>query len=278
MLALACLVLTVGIAGALTLPLWRKRLAPVMARSAYDLNVYRAQLDDLARDLERGVIEPGEAQLLRVEIERRILRVDPNLEPAAKDRSQRRLALSAVVIVVMIALPIGLYSRLGSPTVADQPYASRAAHIEEMQSQVVKIKAMVDQLAARLQDDPNDAKGWAMLGRSLRVLRQPDRARTAFERAMTLLPNDIQVRLEFASLLIEDLPPGTPLPEDFITVMRDVLTIDPDVPDALYYVGLAEAEAGNTDKAKALWSILLKKIPPEAPDRAELQKQIDSLK
>ena len=278
MLALACLVLTVGIVGALTLPLWKTRLVSVMARSAYDLNVYRAQLDDLTRDLERGVIEPAEAQLLRVEIERRILRVDPNPEPTTQDKSHRHLGLIAVVLVVMIALPVGLYGRLGSPTVVDQPYSARAPQIQQMQSQVVKIKAMVDQLAARLQDDPNDAKGWAMLGRSLRVLRQPDRARTAFERAMTLLPNDIQVRLEFASLLIEDLPAGTPLPDDFVTVMRDVLAIDPDVPDALYYVGLAEAEAGHNDKARALWSILLKKIPPEAPDRTELQKQIDSLK
>ena len=60
--------------------------------------------------------------------------------------------------------------------------------------------------------------------------------------------------------------------------MRDVLARDPDVPEALYFVGLAESEAGNTDKARALWKLLLDKIPAESPDRAELQKQIDELK
>ena len=277
-LALACLALTLIVGGGLSWSLWNGAVRPMTPRGVYDLGVYRAQIQDLDRDLERGLIDDGDAKLLRVEIERRILRIEQDGDHQAAPQKPRRLGLIAAIAAVSILVPAGLYALLGSPKVVDQPYAARASQIDEMQSKVAKIKAMVDQLAARLQDDPNDGKGWFMLGRSLRVLRQPDRAKTAFERAMALMPNDVQVRLELGSLLIEDLPAGTPLPDEFVTVMRDVLAIDPDVPDALYFVGLAEAEAGNVDKALALWTILLKKIPPESPDRAELQKQIDGLK
>jgi cytochrome c-type biogenesis protein CcmH len=276
-LAAACVGLTLLVLGLLIWPLWRGTGAVPAQEGAYDLSVYKAQLGDLDRDLEQGLIETEDAKLLQVEIQRRILRVDQSAVEKTVPIKRLWLAISAVLMTVMV-FAAGFYLVLGSPTVPDQPYAARAAQIHDMQVQVGKISEMVDQLAARLQEKPDDGKGWSMLGRSLRVLRQHDRAKTAYEHALKLLPNDIQVRLEYASLLIENLPAGTPLPEDFVTVMRDVLAINPDVPDALYFVGLAEAEAGHPDKAKALWGILLKKVPPESPDRAELQKQIDSLK
>ena len=279
MLLAACAVLTLGVAAALGWPLWRNGAARTAARSAYDLNVYRAQLDDLARDLERGVIAADEAHLLRLEIERRILRADTGGEAAAIIApSGRHRGTLAVVAVVLLLIPAMIYTLLGSPRLPDQPFSARAKQIEQMQGQVAKLRDMVDQLAAKLQINPNDGPGWAMMGRSLRILHQPDRAKSALQRAMALMPDDIQTRLEYGAVLIEDLPAGAHLPEEFVLVMRDVLARDPDVPEALYFVGLAESEAGNTDKARALWKLLLDKIPAESPDRAELQKQIDELK
>jgi cytochrome c-type biogenesis protein CcmH len=137
---------------------------------------------------------------------------------------------------------------------------------------------MVEGLSALLQDNPNDGQGWAMLGRSLRVLGQPDRAKSAFERALPLLPDNAQVRLEYASLLIEDLPAGSALPPKFVEIMKSVLAIDPNVPDALYFVGLSEAQAGRPEKAKELWTTLLNHLPPDSPDIAEIKRQIKALK
>jgi len=277
-LASYCLILTVAVLGLLVWPLWRGTGVAAAEGGDYDLTVYKDQLADLARDLDQGAIDREEAELLRVEIQRRILRVD--LKPAEKTATAAKRPWSAIAATIAATTigTAGLYLILGAPKVADQPFAARAGQIQEMQAQTAKVELMVDQLASRLQDNPDDGKGWAMLGRSLRVLRQHDRAKSAYERALPLLPNDIQVRLEYGSLLVEDLPSDAALPETFVTVMRDVLAIDPDVPDALYYVGLAESEAGHRDKAKALWTILLNKIPAESPDRAEMQKQIDALK
>ena len=277
MLLAACLVLTLAVLAGLSLPL-RRQGAAALDRSAFDLKVYRAQLDDLQRDLDRGTIEPDEAALLRVEIERRILRAAAPADAAPVQMAKGHRLVQMVIMLVLVILPLGLYTMLGSPRVPDQPYADRAGEIAQMQGQAEKIQAMVDQLAAKLQDNPNDGPSWVMLGRSLRVLHQTDRAQAALRKAVKLMPTDVQTRLEYGATLIADVAPGSPLPDEFVIVMRDVLAMAPDTPEALYFVGLAEAEQGHNDKARDLWSMLIKKFPADSPDRAELQKQMDGLK
>ena len=263
---------------ALMLPaLWRPRQPKSEGGGHHDLTVYRSQLADLDRDVERGLLDDQSAHILRLEIQRRIL--EASARPVQDTAPPGRLwgSLTAVAVVLPL-LGYGFYVLLGAPALPDQPYAQRANSIKATQAKVAKIRGMVDGLAQRLQENPNDGPGWAALGRSYRVLGEPDRARSAFEHALKLLPQDVQVHLEYASLLIEDLPNGALLPEPFVAVMRDVLAIDPEVPDALYFVGLAEAQQHRPDHARDLWTHLLKKLPAESPDRAELQKQIETLK
>lgn len=278
MFLVACGVLTLAVAGALGWPLWRALKTPAADRSAYDLNVYRVQLDDLDRDLDRGLIEPDEAHLLRLEIERRILRADAVGTGVTARPIQRHWPLLTLVIAVVVLAPVGFYLVLGSPFLADQPFSARASNIAKMQDQVAKIQALVDQLAAKLQANPDDGNGWEMLGHSLRILHQNEQAKTALQQAIKLMPDQVKPRLEYGAVLIADLPGGSRLPDEFVTVMQDVLAMQDDVPEALYFVGLAETQAGHDDKARALWTKLLDKLPAGSEDRTELQRQIDALK
>jgi cytochrome c-type biogenesis protein CcmH len=71
--------------------------------------------------------------------------------------------------------------------VAATAKATEGASPEERRAM---IEGMVERLAARLEQQPDDAEGWARLGRSYMVLRQPARARDAYARAATLRPGD----------------------------------------------------------------------------------------
>ena len=278
MLLAACGVLTLALVGALSWPLWRAYHSRMATRAAYDLGVYGSQLDDLDRDLERGVIEPDEAHVLRLEIERRILKVDAAAENATPDQPQgHRLAL-VVVSAVLVLVPVGLYLMLGSPRLPDQPFAPRAGQIAKMEQQRAKIEDMVRQLADKLQKNPNDGQGWAMLGRSLRILHQPEQAKIALQNAMKLLPDSVPARLDYAALMIADLPPGSRLPDDFVALMHQILDLNAQVPQALYFVGLAESQNGHNDKARELWTRLLQQMPADGEDRVELQRQLNELK
>ena len=59
------------------------------------------------------------------------------------------------------------------------------------------ILAMVGNLAARLEKQPDDVEGWTRLGRSYMVLNQPDKAREAYAHALKLKPDDAALKQAF---------------------------------------------------------------------------------
>jgi cytochrome c-type biogenesis protein CcmH len=79
--------------------------------------------------------------------------------------------------------------------VASAAAASADASAEERRAM---IDGMVERLAARLEQQPDDVEGWARLGRSYMVLQQPDKAREAYARAVTLKPGDAALRQALA--------------------------------------------------------------------------------
>ena len=72
-------------------------------------------------------------------------------------------------------------------TVAAVAQATAGASPEERRAM---IESMVARLAARLEQQPDDAEGWVRLGRSYAVLGQPAKARDAYARAAALRPDD----------------------------------------------------------------------------------------
>lgn len=258
----------------LIVPLWRARPKPA-ARLDYDLAVYKDQLAELDREIERGVLTADQAEAARTEIQRRMLTAADQAE-AATAPARRPLGAALAVVVTVPVLAFGLYSVLGNPGLPDQPASARPG---QMQEQAAMIQNMMAGLEEKLRQNPNDGKGWSMLGRSYRVMGQLDKAASAYAKALPLLPGDANVRLEYASLLLDRAPETeTMLPAEFVAVMREVLTLAPDNGDAMYFVGLAEAQAGRPAKAKALWTRLLDKLPPGSQERAQVEQMIGTLK
>jgi len=68
------------------------------------------------------------------------------------------------------------------PTAGD---VAAAAGMSE-QDRAAFIRSMVERLAERLQDEPENLDGWMRLGNAYRVLGEPDKAREAYEAAETL--------------------------------------------------------------------------------------------
>ena len=77
-----------------------------------------------------------------------------------------------------------------SSAVAAAARATAGAAPEERQAM---IDAMVERLAARLEQQPGDVDGWVRLGRSYMVLNRPDKAREAYLRAIKLKPDDADI-------------------------------------------------------------------------------------
>jgi len=66
---------------------------------------------------------------------------------------------------------------------------------------LAEINKMVDGLAEKMKNNPDDAQGWLMLGRSYKVLEQFPKAADAFANAYRLLGDQAEIMLLYADAL-----------------------------------------------------------------------------
>lgn len=143
--------------------------------------------------------------------------------------------------------------------------------------QQATINSMVDGLESKLKDNPADADGWMRLARAREVQGNLDAARDALRGAVKADPKRLQAWLDLSRLTAPD-DAQTQGSAEFLDAMARVLDLAPDNPQALYYLGQQAANEGKTERARDLWTRLLKQLPADAPQRPELQRRMDSLK
>ena len=100
------------------------------------------------------------------------------------------------------------------------------------------IRGMVENLAARLEDKPDDVEGWRQLARSRTVLGDHTAAASAYDRALALQPDDRETLLRGA---------------------------------------LASAEAEDNETALARFIRLRKLVPPDSEVHRMVSEAIDRL-
>ena len=164
----------------------------------------------------------------------------------------------------------------GSMSGPDAEAMARAAEMSAPERGAM-IRGMIGRLAGRLEDKPGDLEGWLRLGRAYWVMGEAVKARDAFTRATRLKPDDLAILEDYAAVILEASPKGAAPPEAFEQTLRRILALDGENRNALWLLGLAEADAGNDEMAAVLWRRLLDLIPEESPDRAEIERRLESL-
>ena len=163
------------------------------------------------------------------------------------------------------------------PSGAQVAEAAKATQGMSDQDRQAMINSMVQRLADRLQQNPGDVEGWTRLGRAYMVLDKPDKAVDAYAHAVKLKPDEVPLKQQYAEAIMETGTGNSP-PEQATALFRDVLAAEPQNPEALWYVGIAEASAGHAQTAHDLWTKLLAQLPENAPARQEVQDRLAALK
>jgi len=261
-------------------------------RGGHDIAVYRDQLTELKADLERHLISDKEAQAARIEIERRLLAAGRDADrdratqnSAAKPPGSVRHRTAIALVLTMALLSFGLYGLLGSPDIPDLPLAERekdrAASAPSPAFDSAQIEGMVAQLAQKLETGPGDPKAWRMLARSYLVLDRAEEAQAAYLKGRDHFPDDVGLLADHATFIsIMATPEGSPemiVPLPAAAMFEQVLTIEPENGEALWFSGLAAVQSGENDRASALWSRLYALIPVESEGRVALKGRIDAL-
>ncbi|MDJ0909227.1 MAG: tetratricopeptide repeat protein [Woeseiaceae bacterium] len=172
--------------------------------------------------------------------------------------------LTGVSIVVLVAVTAGVYNYKGSPDVP-------SGRGEVVAQQPDDIMAMVEGLAARLAEEPNDVEGWKMLGRSQMALGNFTEAARAYERAVDLEDaQNVQTLLNLG-VAIAQAGGNQALAPEAVTVFETAIALEPNNPEALFWSGFSAVAQGDTLLAADRWELLLNNNPP-----AELRPQIEA--
>ncbi|HEY5898337.1 MAG TPA: tetratricopeptide repeat protein, partial [Burkholderiales bacterium] len=165
--------------------------------------------------------------------------------------------------------PAGLvYAAVGNLRAIDPPPAPRQAHALAGG----QIGAMVDRLAMRLREAPNDAEGWTMLARSLAALGRYEESAKAFARLAELTPGNAGVLADYADTLA--MARGRKLDGPPFALVKRALAIDPKHLKSLALAGSAEFERGNFQSAIRYWERILALVPAESGFAGSVQASI----
>jgi len=138
------------------------------------------------------------------------------------------------------------------------------------------VNQMVDRLAARLKDNPDDVTGWARLARAYKVQGKLNEAEQAYAKTGKLLDTDPEVMLQYADLLAMNA--NGSLKGQPITLINKVLKVDAKNPMALMMAGQAAFQAADYAKAITHWETVLTVLPPQSPDAEQVRSEIASAK
>lgn len=141
-----------------------------------------------------------------------------------------------------------------------------------------EMQRLVGQLETRLKTQPNDPEGWTRLGQARTMLGQPKEARIAFGEASKLKPNDVDLLLDHAGAILDDEGSTGPIPAPADAIYRQVLALAPDNPDALWYVGVSELQAGRARVAVVYWEKLLAKLDPKSVEASQVREAVEAAK
>ena len=252
-------------------PLLTGRRRPVdgAAGNELKLSIYRDQLAELGEERRAGRLGDDQYAQARGELENRLVEELPNADAtlvAPAQRTYRAAAFAAVVALPLLAVLV--YLALGNPA-AINPQQTDGAHGLGQQ----QMDAMIMRLAARLEKNPQDAKGWVMLGRAQAVLGRFDEASSAYARSVALFPDDAQLLADYADALA--MARGGRLPGEPEQLVQRALRADPNNAKALALAGTIAFDYKDYALAVKHWERLRSTIPAGSEFAKSIQASID---
>lgn len=252
-------------------------------RTAQNVQIAKERLNELKLELTEGAINQSEFEQTQQELEQSLL-ID--VEQSSSDgiktvdtQSLNRVAQLVLILSVPI-LAIGFYAYLGQPDLLDgaqkQAAAPGAGHSSSNgETKLGSVEDMVDELAAKMKEQPDNAEGWFMLARSYMSLKRYKEAVAALEKTNQLVPNNPVIMLRYADALTM-LRGGQISGKPFELIKRAV-EISPDDPTGLWLLGMGYEEQGAYRKAVSYWNKLLPLLEDEK-SKDEVHKLISRAK
>jgi cytochrome c-type biogenesis protein CcmH len=267
---LTVLMLLIAI-GLLVLPLLKARQYSPLAYKESNLKINDEKIKELDLDLQEGRIDQLFYKAAREELDRELLIDIPDVskENAAlhyTNAASRHPALALVISVFVPMLALLLYLDLGMHNASDETFV--ASQSQETSAKQPSIDDMTRKLEAKIEKEGGTVEEWIMLGRSHKYLGNNQQAANAFAVALEQDTENAQLMLERAEVLA--LSNDRVFTEDARALVFKAYELDPENPNSLWFIGVAEYQQGNYRQSIKH----LVKLLPMAGGEEEVMKSI----
>lgn len=259
---------------------WPRRASVEFNQSRTELFRERLQLLVLARD--NGELAPADFAQAAAELKQHFVEsapVAPTLTSATAAGRLLYLALFLLLLLVGTSYWLtGHYKILNDWVLAQQSlpsYGERALlnKGEPLSDEEISLFALA--LRTKLAVEGDDAVAWFVLGRIWFSQGLVDESLEAFEKALVLTPERVNLRLSYAQALLV-----TESAENMQKAAQSlglVLQKEPGNTDALSMLALIAQQRGDIKEARAAWELLLAQLQPADPRYPMIQQQLAAL-
>lgn len=269
---------------------------PAPAHNDGGVTIYKDQLKALERDVERGVVDASEAENLRIELSRRMLRAAKNANDTETDGNFQPSFLLGSSIAVMAVAFAGYFFIFGAPGYRDIPLQTRLDQAQDARQNLLPQSALeaqinreivnypdsesaqlVQDLRTAVQQRPDDQKGHELLMYEEAKLGNFGQARLAMQRVLdlkgdTATPDEM---MAYIGLMLG--ASNGVYSKDAETTLLKVLNVDPDNKFARFSLGEFFAQTGRPDRTFSLWKALIEEGPETAPYMPTIRDNIIEL-
>ena len=255
-------------------PLWRNRSLVTLDSNTANVAVLKDQLQELEADLANGNMTEDQYDRARIDLEAAVaadLEEDAD-QPMRLMSVKTRRSLSLILVVALPLSSVALYREITtSEAQPTQQQTARQAMAEQTRQEMPSIDQMIETLAAKLRDNPDNAEGWLMLGKSYLVLDRIPDAVKAYARAYELYGDtNVEVLADYAEVLAfssDDSMQGKPG-----ELVNKALQLDPGHAKSLWLAGFAAMQGNNPGLALQHWQKLMSR-PDISEETREMVKR-----
>ena len=260
----------VMLASALWLLLW-PLLAPstrtIIPRHELNVRIAQQRLAEIETELENEQLSDADFNTAQTDLEDTLLTEIQREEGSESLKNSGPLPVLIVATLFPIAV-IALYLILGSAN-----HVSTDDQSVTTDTSTRSPDALLAELKLRLEQNPTDREGWAILANAMMSLGEYAQAVDAYEKLYALTSDDAEVLVGYADALT--MAEEGALNDRVITLLDRALKIDPEQPQALWLAGMAAEARGDLPRALEHWHRLKPALHADSQAQSELQALID---
>lgn len=240
-----------------------------------------AQFEDKLRLLsqarDNGELAEQDFAQAATELKTQYLQLQQSQQTVASPATAWVLGTSLLVVVGTAALYslTGHFTALQNWQIAQQQlpsYGERALlnQGEPLTDEEIELFALA--LRTKISKEGDDAVAWFVIGRIWLSKGMLDDAIEAFEKALALTPNRVNVLISYSQALL--VGGGDENLAKAALSLSKVLQQDPDNSDALSMLAMVAEERGDKEQAQQAWQLLLPKLDKADPRYALVQQKL----